>query len=85
MVVGAAQGAVAIDRRDPSARFVVAANAADAEVSLEIALEGVDTGTLRPVALGDGTMTAVAIQGGRARLHLGPRSGVVFAVEIAGS
>jgi hypothetical protein len=30
-------------------------------------------------------MTAVATQGGRARHHLGPPSGVEFAVEIAGS
>jgi cyclomaltodextrinase / maltogenic alpha-amylase / neopullulanase len=84
-VVGAAAGAVAIERRGDGARFVLATNAGDGPVDLAIALDGADHATLRPVDLGDGLVESVGVDGGRAQVRLRPRSGALFAVEPVAS
>lgn len=73
--------ALAIERRLDGDRLVIAVNAGNDAVALEVTLPDIDTAQLRPVAL-DGTTGAepAAVVGGRARLVVASRTGGVWRV-----
>ena len=83
VVVGATGGAIAFERRRDGVTLVVAVNAADEPVRLDLALADVpDGGRLEPIVLAgaDGTASpsAAEVIGGTATIELGPRSGSVL-------
>jgi len=83
VVVGSGGGAVAIERRLDATRLVVALNAGDEPVRLELALPDERDGTvLRPIPLAgaDGTASEAeaVVRDGTASLELGPRSGSIL-------
>jgi len=88
--VGAWDQAVALERRLGDARLVVAVNAGNKAIGLDIAVDGVAAGTLTSVALGDDAADAgapgglrAAVTDGRATLDLPPRSGFVLRLGTA--
>ena len=83
VVAGSAGGAIAYVRRLDGARLVVAINAGDDPVRLELLLPGERDGTaLEPIRLegADGTVSEarVVVGDGSAVLDLGPRSGSIL-------
>ncbi len=83
MVVGAAGGAVAYERRAGSTRLIVAVNAGDSAVGLDLTLPEVADGTrLEPLDLtgsdGMGRAGGGTIIGGMVRLDLGARCGAIL-------
>ena len=83
VVVGATGGAIAFERRRDGVTLVVAVNAADEPVRLDLALADVpDRRGLEPIELAgaDGTASpsAAEVIGGTATIELGPRSGSVL-------
>jgi neopullulanase len=87
-VVGADGPAVAFERGSGASRFVVAANAGDLAVRLDLRFDGDEGGAgseLVPVELagsGDGAgATGAPIEGGSASIDLAARSGVVLRIR----
>jgi cyclomaltodextrinase / maltogenic alpha-amylase / neopullulanase len=79
--IGAYNQAVAIERRLDDARLILAMNAGDDEIDLEVAIEGIGEGQLRPVDLaGTEAGGEVDIRDGQARIHLPPRTSRVLRV-----
>jgi glycosidase len=83
-MVGAEGGAVAFERGHGASRFVVAVNADDAAVRLDVRIEDAPPGAgghLVPIELsGLGGVTEAAIVDGNAAIGLAPRSGAVMRV-----
>jgi glycosidase len=83
VVIAAHRQAVAIERRLAATRLIVAVNAGDEEVPLDLALEGLGRGRLEPVALdGDdaGAAQVADVADDRVRVTVPARSGRVYRV-----
>jgi neopullulanase len=83
VVIAAHRQAVAIERRLAATRLIVAVNAGDEEVPLDLALEGLGRGRLEPVALDgdDADAAQVAdVADDRVRVTVPARSGRVYRV-----
>jgi neopullulanase len=79
--IGADGPAMAIERRLDEGRLILAMNAGDDEMDLEVVVEGMGEGRLEPVELpGVDAGAAVDVRGGRARIPLPARTGRVLRV-----
>jgi hypothetical protein len=83
-VAGAAGSAVAFERGEGAAHFVVAVNPGDAATRLDIRLDGLDAdgARLEPIDLaGLGGVTGGPIEDRRATLELPPMSGSILRIR----
>ena len=80
--IGAADGAIVIERRLGDERLVVAVNAGTAASDVELALPGVAAGYLEPLepTAGERASSAMRVLEGAGRLSIPPRSGGVWRV-----
>jgi neopullulanase len=84
--VGAVGRAIALERRLDAARLVVAVNAGDDPIDLEVRFDELDAGRLEPVpfvtvqAPNDAASPAVPIVAGRAGIPIPARTGIVLRV-----
>jgi glycosidase len=84
--IGADGQAMAIERRLDEARLILAMNAGDGEMELDVAIDGIAEGRLQPVGLaGIDAGAEVAIRDGRARIPLVARTGRVLRVAGSGA
>lgn len=82
-IVAAVGGAVAYERRDGDTRLVIAINAADDPVQLELRLDAADGRRLTAVELAGGFGTVqggAVVSGGVAMVELGPRCGSILSL-----
>ncbi|HEX7346895.1 MAG TPA: alpha-amylase family glycosyl hydrolase, partial [Candidatus Limnocylindrales bacterium] len=82
--IGADGPAMAIERRLNDARLILAMNAGDGEMELELVVEGIGEGRLQPVELaGVNPGSEVDVRDGRARIPVPPRTGRVLRVAMS--